>query len=241
MQGRASRFADERRDAPPVRGQGSVAGPRSFAPPTEMRTTWWRWPASPSGSATPGSGGSAMIRRRGAHRVRLVERPAEERPQVIAKHRGIEKSGSKAAAKQACDYFGMNPNPPPEEIGKLPSTTRLFRVAYGEDWLAPCFARCLVRPTTTRRRRRSAGHSSRIRPANDREPSRSDPNGWGNESAGQEPVSDIATGSGIGPENPLKVEARVRTPLGLPGETGNRAGPDPSDIHHQRSARLSRS
>jgi hypothetical protein len=60
-----------------------------------------------------------MIRRRGAHRVRLVERPAEERPQVIAKHRGIEKSGSKAAAKQACDYFGMNPNPPPEEIREV--------------------------------------------------------------------------------------------------------------------------
>jgi hypothetical protein len=33
--------------------------------------------------------------------------------------------------------------------------------------------------------------------------------------AGQEPDSAIAAGNEIGPENPLKVEARVRTPLGL--------------------------
>jgi hypothetical protein len=37
------------------------------------------------------------------------------------------------------------------------------------------------------------------------------------------------------------IETRVRIPLGLPGETGNGARPDPSDIHHQRSARRSRS
>ena len=37
--------------------------------------------------------------------------------------------------------------------------------------------------------------SSRIRPANDRETSRNDGNGWSNESAGQEPDSSIAAGS----------------------------------------------
>jgi hypothetical protein len=48
--------------------------------------------------------------------------------------------------------------------------------------------------------------SSRIRPANDRETSRNDGNGWSIESAGQEPDSGIAAGSEIGPENTLKVE-----------------------------------
>ena len=68
-------------------------------------------------------------------------------------------------------------------------------------------------PTTRTRR------SSRICPANDRETSRNDGNGWSIEPAGQEPDSRIVGGSGIGPENSLKVETRVRTPLGLPGET----------------------
>jgi hypothetical protein len=56
--------------------------------------------------------------------------------------------------------------------------------------------------------------SSRIRPANDRETSRNDGNGRSVESAGQEPDSAIAAGSEIGSENTLKVETRVRTPLG---------------------------
>jgi hypothetical protein len=57
--------------------------------------------------------------------------------------------------------------------------------------------------------------SSRIRPANDRETSRNDGNGWSIESAGQEPDSGIAAGSETRLENTLKVETRVRTPLGL--------------------------
>ena len=57
--------------------------------------------------------------------------------------------------------------------------------------------------------------SSRIRPANDRETSRNGGNGWSIESAGQEPDSAIAAGSEIDHENTLKVERRVRTPLGL--------------------------
>src|SRR5207248_2944028 len=56
----------------------------------------------------------------------------------------------------------------------------------------------------------TARRSSRIRPANDRERSRNDRNGWSIESAGQRPDSRIATGSEIGPENTLKVETRVR-------------------------------
>jgi hypothetical protein len=52
----------------------------------------------------------------------------------------------------------------------------------------------------------TGGDSSRIRPANDRETSRNDGNVWSLESAGQRPDSSIAAGSGIGPENTLKVE-----------------------------------
>ncbi len=62
---------------------------------------------------------------------------------------------------------------------------------------------------------RRAAHSSRIRPANDRETSRNDENGWGFESAGEGPNSDVDAASQIGPENTLKVETRVQIPLGL--------------------------
>jgi hypothetical protein len=41
----------------------------------------------------------------------------------------------------------------------------------------------------------------------------------GVESAGQELDRAISAGSEIGPENALKVETRVRTPLGLPRQT----------------------
>ena len=58
--------------------------------------------------------------------------------------------------------------------------------------------------------------SSRIRPANDREMSRNDGDGWSIESAGREPDSGIAAGSEISPENTLKVETRVQIPMGLP-------------------------
>ena len=74
--------------------------------------------------------------------------------------------------------------------------------------------------------------SSRIRPANDRETSRNDRNGWSIESAGQQPDSAIAAGSEIGPDNTLKVETRVRTPLGL-GKTSENEAAHPPDIHLQ--------
>jgi hypothetical protein len=54
-------------------------------------------------------------------------------------------------------------------------------------------------------------HSSRQRPGNVKKR-------WGRpskESAGQALNSDIVAGGGIGPANSLKVETRVRTPLGL--------------------------
>jgi hypothetical protein len=66
---------------------------------------------------------------------------------------------------------------------------------------------------------RAVSDPSRLRPANDRGTSRNDENGRSIESAGQVLDSRIVAGSEIGPENTLKVEARVRIPLGLPGET----------------------
>jgi hypothetical protein len=60
---------------------------------------------------------------------------------------------------------------------------------------------------------------SRIRPANDRETSRNDWNGWSIESAGHKSDSAIAAGGEIGPEDTLKVETRVRTPLGLQAQS----------------------
>jgi site-specific DNA-cytosine methylase len=61
--------------------------------------------------------------------------------------------------------------------------------------------------------------SSRIRPANDQETSRSGRRVSSIEFAGHRPDSANRAGSEIGPENTLKVETRVRTPLGLPGKT----------------------
>ena len=69
--------------------------------------------------------------------------------------------------------------------------------------------------------------SSRIRPASDRETSRIVVNGWSNPSAGQGPDRCIAAGSEPGLENNLKVETRIRTPLGLRGKTaGHRSNSD---------------
>ena len=71
-----------------------------------------------------------MIRRRTAHPVHLVEVPAEERPEVIPAYlrRGVHRSGSKSAAKQARYYFGMNPDPSPEEIRQAAQFYPVFRI-----------------------------------------------------------------------------------------------------------------
>jgi hypothetical protein len=84
--------------------------------------------------------------------------------------------------------------------------------------------------------------SSRIRPANDRETSRNDENGWSNESAGQEAHSTIFAGSQIGLENTLKVETRVRTPLGLQARSlaHSSVGLDQRVSHSRRRAFVAR-
>lgn len=74
--------------------------------------------------------GRAVIRRRKAHPVHLVEVPAGERPEVISAYlrRGVDRSGSKSAAKQARYYFGMNPDPSPEEIRQAAQYYPVFRI-----------------------------------------------------------------------------------------------------------------
>ena len=77
--------------------------------------------------------GRAVIRRRGARPVRLVEVPVDERPSIISEYlrRGAERGGSKAAAKQARYYFGLNAEPSLEEIRAVADYYPVFRVAYG--------------------------------------------------------------------------------------------------------------
>ena len=76
--------------------------------------------------------GRAVIRRRGARPVRVVEVPVEERPPIISEYlrRGAERGGAKAAEKQARYYFGVNTNPSLEEIRAVADYYPVFRVAY---------------------------------------------------------------------------------------------------------------
>ena len=83
--------------------------------------------------------GRAVVRRRRARPVRLVEVPAEERPPIISEYlrRAVERSGAKAAAKTARYYFGLNLDPSREEILEVAKYYPVFRVAYvGEKGLA---------------------------------------------------------------------------------------------------------
>jgi hypothetical protein len=85
------------------------------------------------GSQRPGRRWArAVIRRRNAHQVHLVEVPAEERPEVISAYlrRGVDRSGPKSAARQARCYFGMNPDPPPEEIQQAALYYPVFRIVH---------------------------------------------------------------------------------------------------------------
>jgi len=85
----------------------------------------------------------------------------------------------------------------------------------------------LGNPVTLKRteiRIRFVPRSSRVRPANDRETSRSYEKRRAMNFAGQRANSIIVAGSEIGPGNTLKVETGgFESPLGLPGETRRRS------------------
>jgi hypothetical protein len=81
------------------------------------------------------AGGRAVIRRRKAYPIRLVEVPVEERPPINSAYlrRGAEQSGSQAAAKQARFYFGLGLDPSLEEIRAIAHRYPVFRVVYGAE------------------------------------------------------------------------------------------------------------
>jgi deazaflavin-dependent oxidoreductase (nitroreductase family) len=74
--------------------------------------------------------GRAVMRRRRAYPVHLVEVPVADRAEVISEYlrRGAERSGPEAAAKQARYYFGMNPRPTLDEIRGAADHYPVFRV-----------------------------------------------------------------------------------------------------------------
>jgi deazaflavin-dependent oxidoreductase (nitroreductase family) len=78
--------------------------------------------------------GQAVLRRRTAHRVRLQELPPEQRPEVIGEYlrRGRQRSGAKAAAKQARYYFGLSPDASVAEIRAVADYYPVFRVLYAD-------------------------------------------------------------------------------------------------------------
>ena len=80
------------------------------------------------------AGGQAVLRRRTAHRAHLQELPPPERPEAIWAYlgRGRQRSGAKAAAKQARCYFGLPPDASVEEIRAVASYYPVFRVLYAD-------------------------------------------------------------------------------------------------------------
>lgn len=88
--------------------------------------------------------GAATIRRRGAHRVRLVEVPAAQRPEIIAAYlvAGRRRSGDKGAAGQARFYFGLDADASLDEIGEIAVHYPVFRV----DYLDRAPGRCSLLP-----------------------------------------------------------------------------------------------
>lgn len=69
--------------------------------------------------------GAAVIRRRGSQKARLVELPAEERPPVIVSY--INRGG-RFRSKEAKFYFGLNPDPAPEDVAEAAPHYPIFRI-----------------------------------------------------------------------------------------------------------------
>lgn len=76
--------------------------------------------------------GQAVLHRRGAQPVELEEVPETERVPVIAEYlkQGQRRGGSKAAAGQARFYFGLGPEPAPEDIAEIAPYYPVFRIRY---------------------------------------------------------------------------------------------------------------
>ena len=76
--------------------------------------------------------GRAVIRRRGARRVRLEELAPADRPDVIAEYlrAGRRRSGAEANAKQARFYFGLDPDASLDDIRAIVDNYPAFRINY---------------------------------------------------------------------------------------------------------------
>lgn len=81
------------------------------------------------------AGGRAVIRRRGASPVRMIELPVEERPPIILEYlnRGAKRSGSTTAAKTARYYFGLTADPSLDDVRAIARYYPVFRIAPVED------------------------------------------------------------------------------------------------------------
>jgi len=79
--------------------------------------------------------GKAVLRRRGARRVHLIEVPADERPAILAAYiqRGIERSGADSGEKQARYFFGLTSDPSPEELKSIAEYYPCFRIVYSDE------------------------------------------------------------------------------------------------------------
>jgi hypothetical protein len=140
-------------------------------------------------------------------------------------HWGLPSAGRGAPARRQPDGEGPLPDGTAPWLRCPRVAAFLARYLYSphvEDCLLPFKQMVRVRPSGddhSGHGLKSLPRSSRICPANDRETLRNDGNGRSIKSAGQASDSAIAAGSEIGPENTLKVETRVRTPLGLRAQT----------------------
>ena len=76
--------------------------------------------------------GQAVVRRRGARQVHLEELASTERAEVIAEYlqAGQRRSGAEANADQAGFYFGLDPEPPTEDIEAIADNYPVFRITY---------------------------------------------------------------------------------------------------------------
>ena len=74
--------------------------------------------------------GEAVLRRRGARPVRLVEVPVGERAPVLAAYlaRARQRSGPDAAAAQARHYFGVEPGASVDDLAAIAGHYPVFRV-----------------------------------------------------------------------------------------------------------------
>jgi deazaflavin-dependent oxidoreductase (nitroreductase family) len=75
------------------------------------------------------AGGRAVLKRRGALTVRLVELPVEERAPVIAAYISWEgRASAKGAARTARYYFGLSPDPSLNQVAAVAGFYPVFRV-----------------------------------------------------------------------------------------------------------------